>query len=338
VLFLHLFRYNKDEQIKRGEEMANKSLIELEISNIDKTALICKALSSESRLRILNRIVQKPAIITELATTLDIPLSTMTMHIKLLEQANLIKVTPLPGSRGAQKMCGPVVDQVKIDIIHSLPKLNSSALIYQEDMPIGNYFDYQVTAPCGMASEKKNISKDDSPEEFSLPERMNAQIIWMTTGFLEYRFPTTSFSSSEIQIDRIEFLLEICSETFGYNEDWRSDVSFWLNGHEVGIIECPGDHGGRNGKLNPSWWPEYATQFGDLHHITITQAGCNIDAQPASNHTISSLRLFEENEIRLRIGVKPEARYAGGFNLFGNQFGDYAHGILMQVYGSHNKG
>lgn len=317
--------------------MVNKSIIELDISNIEKTALVCKALSSQSRLRILNSIILQPAIITELSSKLEIPLSTMTMHIKLLEQAGLIKVTPLPGSRGAQKRCGPIVDQVTINIIHSLPAFSSSSLIYEKDMLIGNYFDYQVTAPCGMASSEKNLIMDDSPDGFSSLDRLDAEIIWMTTGFLEYRFPPNSISSNETTIDRIEFLLEICSETFGYNEEWRSDVSFWINDNEVGIIECSGDHGGRNGKHNPSWWPEYATQFGDLHHITITQTGCSIDAQPTSNHTISSLQLNNENENRVRIGVKPDARYAGGFNLFGKNFGDYAHGVLMQVYGSNKK-
>ena len=333
-LFLPFFRYNREEPNKRGEEMANKSLIQLEISNVEKTALICKALASESRLRILNSIVQQPAIITELATSLEIPLSTMTMHIKLLEETGLIKVTPLPGSRGAQKRCGPIVDQVMINIIHSLPTLSSAQLLYEKDMPIGNYFDYQVSAPCGMASEEDYLTKDDSPEGFCSPDRYNAQIIWLSTGFLEYRFPANTFLSDDTQVDRIEFLLEICSETFAYNENWRSDVSFWINGHEVGIIECPGDHGGRKGKQNPDWWPNYATQFGDLHHITITESGCSIDAQPASNHTISTLSIRENSEIRVKIGVKTDARFAGGFNLFGNHFGDYAHGFLMQVYGS----
>ena len=314
--------------------MTNKSFIELEIKEIEKTALVCKALSSESRLRILNTIVEQPAIISELASRLSIPPSTMTMHIQLLEKAGLIKVTPLPGSRGAQKRCGPIIDGVSIDIIHSLPISNTSRLLFQQDMPIGNYFDFQVSAPCGIASEQGYISHDDDPEGFFSPERFSAQIIWLSYGYLEYRFPTSALLGTGNQVDRIEFMIEMCSETFSYNEDWRSDVSFWINGNELGTIECSGDHGGRNGKNNPAWWPNYATQFGDLHHITITNERCNIDSQSASNHSLSSLSIEEHNEIRVRIGVKPDARFAGGLNLFGPLFGDFGHGILMQVYGS----
>ena len=91
------------------------------------------------------------------------------------------------------------------------------------------------------------------------------------------------FKMAEYHVERVEFLLELCSEIVGYNENWRSDVSLAINGKEIGIIECPGDHGERRGRLNPGWWPENATQFGDLHHIAITQKGCLIDSHLRNN-------------------------------------------------------
>jgi predicted transcriptional regulator len=315
--------------------MTNKTSMSLSLDDGAKTALVCKALSSESRLKILQSIVRQPATLSELAASLHIPLSTMAMHIRILEEAGLITVTPLPGSRGSQKRCGVLVESVRVEIMPNEPAAGSSDLLFRQDMPIGNYFDYRVTAPCGIASESGYIARDDDPDGFSSPERFAAQIIWLNTGHLEYRFSAGKFFEPGYSLERIEFLLELCSETFCYNEDWRSDVSLWINGREIGIIECPGDHGGRRGRLNPEWWPDYATQFGDLHHITITHTGCAIDSQPAGDHTLSSLFADRENGIRFRIGVKPDARFAGGFNLFGERFGDYAHGIVMQAYGKH---
>lgn len=315
--------------------MANKSSIELNLDDSAKTAMVCRALSSESRLLILRSIVQQPATLSELAVSLNIPLSTMTMHIRVLEEAGLITVTPLPGSRGSQKRCGIAVDSITLEIMQNNLITNSSDLLYRQDMPIGNYFDYQVTAPCGIASEHGYISHDDDPDGFSTPDRFTAQIIWLSSGYLEYRFSSKEFYKPGYKVERIEFLLELCSETFCYNEDWQSDVSLWINGQEIGIIKCPGDHGGRRGRLNPEWWPDYATQFGDLHHVTITNTGCAIDSQVAGSHTLSSLFAKGQSGIRFRIGVKPDARYAGGFNLFGERFGDYNHGIVMQVYGKH---
>jgi predicted transcriptional regulator len=313
--------------------MTNKSSIRLNLEDSKKTALVLKALSSESRVKILRSIVRQPAIHSELAASLKIPLSTMTMHLKILEEAGLITVTPVPGTRGSQKRCGAAVDSITLDIMQSMPETNASDLLFREDMPIGNYFDYRVTAPCGIASERGYISHDDDPDGFSDPGRFAAQIIWLSLGYLEYRFPVKPLFTPGYRVERIEFLFEMCSETFCYNEDWRSDVSLWINGHEIGLIECPGDHGGRRGRLNPGWWPDYATQFGDLHHVTITNPGCAIDSQPAGRHTLSSLSMNAENGIRIRIGVKPDARYAGGFNLFGEKFGDFSHGIVMQAYG-----
>ena len=313
--------------------MTKKPLMQLSLDNIDKTALVCKALSSESRLNILKYMGEQPAIISDLSSVLDIPLSTMTMHIRMLEKAGLIKVTPLPGSRGSQKLCAVVTNGITIEILKGLLKPNSTEVIFKQDVPIGNYFTYQISSPCGIASDEGYISSVDDTDGFSSPERFAAQIIWFTQGFLEYKFSVKAFKMAGYHVERVEFVVELCSEIVGYNENWRSDVSLWINDTEIGIIECPGDHGERRGRLNPGWWPENATQFGDLHHIAITEKGCTIDSNFVSSQTISSLMPENAANINFRIGVKPEARFPVGLNLVGEKFGDYDHGILMQVYG-----
>ena len=55
--------------------MIKKPLLQLGLDNTKQTAMVCKALSSESRLEILKYMGEQPAIISDLSSALDIPLS-----------------------------------------------------------------------------------------------------------------------------------------------------------------------------------------------------------------------------------------------------------------------
>ena len=157
----------------------------LDLKNPEITALVCKALSSEVRLKILELLTDYPKNISDLAALLGIPLSTMTTHIRLLEQANIISVSSLPGSRGTQKRCSLAVNYIQITLNEPQASQYSAAnLIASEEMPIGNYFDYEVTAPCGIVSYEDSLIPADDPSRFSSPHRFKAQLIWLTTGFL----------------------------------------------------------------------------------------------------------------------------------------------------------
>lgn len=313
--------------------MTNKSRIETGVADVERTAEICRALSNPARLQILNSLVQRPAILTELAVQLGLPLSTLSGHVALLEQAGLISVTSLPGSHGKKKRCAPLVDSVLVEIIRQKPTANSAGCLYYYDMPVGNYFDYAVTAPCGIASPASFLAPDDDPAGFALPEHGQAGILWLTSGYLEYRFPLAKLAAQLEQVTRLEFTLEVCAETYGYDESWRSDLSVWINGTEMGYMECLGDYGQRRGRLNPKWWPQYATQYGELHQVAITAAGCSIDGRHTTNVPLHSLLAGKGDVVCFKIGVQPGARFAGGLNLFGASFGDHAHGIVLQAYG-----
>ncbi len=300
----------------------------------DMTALVCKALSSDVRLNILYLLKDFPKNISDLANALNIPMSTMTTHIRILEQARLISVTSLPGSRGMQKRCALVVNNIFIEL-NDMPQIQPyvTNLLSSEEMPIGNYFDYNVTAPCGIISYEKQLIPYDDPGRFSSPERVYAQLIWLTTGYLEYRFPLDASFPFQTDIDRIEFSFEICSETYSYNEFWKSDVTVWINNQEIGLIECPGDHGGRHGLYSPEWWTDSNTQYGDLSTIILTKNGCTLNSHTTDQHNISSLNICSGSYISLKLGVKEDARYVGGMNLFGNKFGDHPQAIRMRIYG-----
>ncbi|MDF2540383.1 MAG: transcriptional regulator, TrmB [Herbinix sp.] len=306
-----------------------KNELVINIEDRERLADIGKALSSPMRLDILYYLSMKPAIISDVAAHFEIPLSSAALHIKTLESAGLISVQPIPGSKGAQKLCGVLISRIDIDMFRNITE-NSKQLLFREDLPIGSYFDCDVCPPCGIVSEYNDLGAEDSLSGFYSPDRFKAQLIWLSQGYLEYRFSNATLKLSSA--NKIQITFEICSEALGYNNNWRSDVSIWFNDTEVGLVECLGDYGGRRGKLNPYWWSDASTQYGDLRKIWVTDKGCFIDEIKVSDHTIKSLGLDKQNYITMKIGVKPDAAYVGGFNLFGEKFGDYPQNIIMEVY------
>ena len=59
--------------------------------------------------------------------------------------------------------------------------------------------------------------------------------------------------------------------------------------------------------------------------------GCFINGSKAAEATLEDLFLMEKPYIDVRIGNKEDARYIGGFNLFGKSFGNYEQDIVMSV-------
>lgn len=306
-----------------------KENLTIHLDDKDKLVDICKALSSPIRLDILHFLALKPAIISDVAAEFNIPLSSAALYIKVLENAGLIYAQTIPGSKGSQKLCGVLVNSIEINMFHDVfePK---PTFLYQESMPIGAYFDYHIKPSCGMASEISNLGFEDNISVFTTLSRFKAQLIWLSQGYLEYRFSNSFLKTNKA--NRVKYTFEICSEALGFNNEWPSDVTVSINNHEIGIVHCEGDFGDRKGKLNPEWWSSASTQYGTLRSVEITTEGCYIDSVPVSNENIHSLGLTNNEFIRFKLEVKEDAKYVGGFNLFGEKFGDYPQHIVMEIY------
>ena len=306
-----------------------KEHIELDFSEKEQISKVAKALSSNVRLEILDILREKPLNISEISEKMGIPISSTALHIRVLEDSGIVITQSMPGLRGSQRVCGLKINQVTMTLLNqqeNFPKDN----IYTETMPIGNYFDCKITAPCGIASENTFLSSEDSVYGFYSPEKHTAQILWFTHGYLEYRFPNIQMQKLK-HIKSLEFSMEICSEAPGYNNSWKSDITFWINGKEIGFFTSPGDYGGRRGKQTPQWWDNNMTQFGVLKSLSITEEGTFLDGEFFSPLTLSDFSLRDNPYISFKLGVKEDAHYVGGLNLFGEKFGDYAQNILMKI-------
>lgn len=306
-----------------------KTKITLNIDEVEKASKIFHALASPTRLKILQLIEDKPLNISKISALMNIPMSSTALAVNTLEDAGLVITTSSPGLRGSQKLCGLKTDSIYLQIKkNELPGENTNIII--EQMPIGNYFDFSVEAPCGIVTGDGFISAEDSVYGFYAPEHSQAQLIWLSRGFVEYRFPTYRMKNYT-NMKSIEFSFELCSEAPGYCNDWKSDIAVYLNGTHAGFIHSLGDFGNRRGALNPDWWDNNNTQYGLIHSVLITSEGTFIDDQAVSDFNLDSLKIETENSINLRLSIDETSHYKGGMNLFGEKFGDYSQNILMKA-------
>lgn len=77
-------------------------IVDIDVGNKEKLCSICKALSVPARIDILKLIENKGMSISEISEELNIPQSSVTFHIKVLEQADLINIEERPGMRGPE--------------------------------------------------------------------------------------------------------------------------------------------------------------------------------------------------------------------------------------------
>ena len=100
----------------------------------------------------------------------------------------------------------------------------------------------------------------------------------------------------------------------------------------MGTFHSPGDFGARRGRLTPSTWPNGNTQYGLLKTFSVRESGSYIDGKAASVQVgIEDLKIEEQPYISLRIQIKDDAAHVGGINLFGEKYGDYPQGIVMNL-------
>ena len=203
-----------------------------------------------------------------------------------------------------------------------------NTLVYQ--MPLGNYTDFQVEPSCGLAGMNGVIDTFDDPRSFYSTDRQQAQLIWFSRGYIEYRFPNKINPLWNIR--EMNFSMELCSEAPGYNAQWPSDITFSVNGTEIGTYTCPGDLGARRGRLTPNVWPIGLTQYGFMTGVSLRKDGCYINEIKVNDENIlETVRLSGKPYISLRIGVRPDAINQGGINLFGEKYGDFPQGINMRI-------
>jgi predicted transcriptional regulator len=290
---------------------------------------VLHAFASPARVKVLKLLhARGPMNVNDIAAALDLPQSTVSSNIQILEDAALIRTETQRAKKGNQKICHTSFDQLLVMFKEDVPAANANTI--EVAMPLGLYTSCEVSAPCGLCSTEGIIGLLDVPNTFLDPDRMRAGLIWFTRGFVEYQFPNNA-KLAKRTLDSLEFSLELSSEVPGTAADWPSDITVSVNGVDIGTWTSPGDFGDKRGVYTPAWWKLKGSQYGKLKSWRVTKDGSYVDGVKISPVSLKELDLAVHHSIRLRIGVKDEARHRGGINIFGRGFGNYDQDIVLRL-------
>lgn len=298
----------------------------LHIKNLEDGLDIFKALGSEVRIEIIRLLMENKGMnMNELATKLNITNGALTSHIKKLEDCGLITVSNESAGHGNQKKCSAHLDKILVDF----EAQEESKNVYQAELKVGHFTDYNVYPTCGLASANAIIGEVDDTRYFAHPDRYNADILWFTRGYVEYIIP--NFIPISQQIDQITISAELGSEAPGINDVWPSDISFYVNDVFLGNWTSPGDFGDVKGIFTPDWWYPNWNQYGLLKLLVINRHGTFIDGLQISDINIKDFNLTYKSTIKLRLAVNEDANHVGGLTIFGKNYGNYNQDINVRI-------
>ena len=304
--------------------------MKLTLDDDEKVLKIAKALSSPIRIEILKLLTFSGMSIKEIALTLGQPISSTALNINLLEQAGLLFTEINYTATGKTRTCYRSCDKLVVTLFDRLAETqHERSPKIEHNIPIGSFSSYEnIVAPCGIVSKDERIGFDDDVSLFFSPRRHEAALMWFSEGRVEYRVGTSGIKQD---IKRLELSFEACSEAPLYNNDFKSDITVWINDTEIGTWVCPGDFGGRRGQFNPPYWPSTHTQYGILTNWQITDSGTTMNNQFMSCVNLKNLDVTSKPYVSIKIGVKHDAVHCGGINIFGSNFGDYAQDIIFGI-------
>lgn len=309
----------------------NEDSLIFNVQDVSKTeALVdfAKALSSPDRIRILNLLDVRPMNLLEISKALNIPVSSVSFHIQHLEKARIVRVDYKPALKGHMKLCSIALIHANLDFTFSEKESEQQSVSIEQG--VGSYCDCSIEEAYLVGAKDFLFRENNYRKKLFMPERFSGQLFSFITGSATYRFPNIYLTNE--QCSKLSLSFEVCSEAPFYRTVWPSDITVWINGIEIATYTSPGDFGGRRGKFSPEFWLINSTQFGMLKEFSIDKNGTYLDSTPVSKeYVFSDLKLGEKDFIDVTIGIKPDALYQGGINIFGESFGDYPQGIVLTL-------
>ena len=298
----------------------------MHIKTLDEGLEVFKALGSDLRISIIKLLLKNKGMnMNELASSLNITNGALTSHIKKLEDCGIISIINESSGHGNQKAYMVHLDKLLIEFNFG----ESSKNIYETEIKVGHYSDYNVYPTCGLASATSLIGEVDDARYFSHPDRINSEILWFTRGYVEYMIP--NFLPASQKIDQIMLSVELSSEAPGVNDVWPSDIHFYLNNICLGSWTSPGDFGDAKGLFTPDWWYPNWNQYGLLKLISINDEGSYVDGLKISDVSLGDINLDYRTPMKFKIGVPDDATHIGGVTIFGHNFGNYNQDIQVRI-------
>lgn len=298
----------------------------IHITSLDDGLELFKALGSDIRIQILKILLENNQMsMNQIANELNISNGALTGHIKKLEECGLISASNDSSGHGNQKLCSLIQDRILVEIEKPIDLSN----VYNTSIKVGQFSSHNICSTCGLATSSFVIGELDDVRYFDHPDHFNADIMWFTKGYVEYVIP--NLIPRNQKITQLSLSAEISSEAPGIDNDWPSDISFYINDTLVGTWTSPGDYGDVRGMFTPEWWPQNWNQYGLLKLLVINHKGTFIDGLKISDITTSELKLDYTSTIRFRIAVDEDSAHVGGLTIFGKNFGNYDQDIVVSI-------
>ncbi|MBR2260063.1 MAG: helix-turn-helix domain-containing protein [Blautia sp.] len=297
----------------------------LQINGLDEGLEIFKALGSEVRMRIVQLLSQNGDMnLNDLAQTLEVTNGAITAHIKKLEECGIIQVKTAHTGHGIQKICSLAVDEILLNLYPAQEVRNFMA--YETSIRVGHYSQYSAKPGCGMAGPENLIGPVDDARCFSYPEHLDAELVWLHDGYMEYRIPNLLPEGNRIMQMTISF--EVSDADYGMEEDPNADIAFYLNGSLLGEWRSLPSVKHSRGIYTPAWWNGPLRQHGYLKMLVVNERGAFLDGVKITE-TIPDLN---QEEMTLRFESRPKDGHTGGLALYGSGFGNYKQDIHVRIH------
>ena len=301
----------------------------LQINGLENGLEIFKCLGSEVRMQIVHLLSQNGEMnLNELASALELTNGALTSHVRMLEQCGIIQTVPSYTGRGLQKICSLKVDQMLMNVYPVREALTAKA--YETSIRIGHYSDYAAGPSCGIACREKLIGTENDPRCFAYPERVDAEMIWLHDGYVEYRIPNQLPEGQ--RIDQITLSFEVGAADQGSESDTQSMLHFLLNGKEMGHWLSIKSMDADGGIYTPGWWQRRERRCGFLKMLVINRIGAFLDGVMMAETGNGYEFLDGSGEMHFRFEARSENGNNGGLALYGRGFGNYQQDIQVRVH------
>lgn len=295
---------------------------------LPKICATCKALSNRVRLDIL-RLLQNGShllTISEIAQALGIPKTTAIHHVEVLEQAELVVVLYKSSSKGTVRVVGRNIKSTHICHFYSDPVEQQNYKTFIQTHKVGHFSDIDCNTYAVVLDDHTIFETTDRFDT----KHFDALLLYTEKGILTYEF--SGAVAKNHKVHKLWLSLEICSEAPYFNNNYYSDITFWINGVELCTYLSTGDYGDRRGRLNPDWWPNVNTQYGKLVSLVVNDNGVMLNGiEVTQKINVDSLKLNKHDSIKVAFGNKSTSTYIGGMNVFGSRFGDYEQDIILKI-------
>lgn len=301
----------------------------LQINGLEQGLDIFKCLGSEIRMQIVDLLAHNHEMnLNEMAAALNVTNGALTPHIRKLEESGIIAVKTVNAGHGVQKVCSLETDQVLLNVYPS--KEDGSMKMYETSIRVGHYSDYAVRPGCGLAGPQGLIGTEDEPRCFSWPERLEAEMVWLHDGYLEYRIP--NFLPKNQEIVQLTLSFEVSGADQGSENDTQADLKFSLNGKPIGSWTTIRPQNHIRSIYTPHWWNRKERRHGYLKMLVINGRGVYLDGVKMED-TGPDWKFQDENgEMKLRFESRPLNGREGGLALYGSGFGNYKQDILARIH------